>query len=157
MFCLLLAEIYKNATALLLLLLEPVWWHPRFVSHSSVVAGTLIFIIWPSANPWFFFLSMFSVLCAVRSIRAPHTGNPIRLDRRVYLNGTNLHINGVSQRSDGGDYVCLATARSSGARVATPPAKLDIIRKSTFYCDCLFSRLRWHTYFESWGAGGYPS
>ncbi|EAT40387.1 AAEL007890-PA [Aedes aegypti] len=54
-------------------------------------------------------------------------GNPIRLDRRVYLNGSNLHINGVSQRSDGGDYVCLATARSSGARVATPPAKLDII------------------------------
>lgn len=57
-------------------------------------------------------------------------GNPIRLDRRVYLNGSNLHINGVSQRSDGGDYVCLATARSSGARVATPPAKLDIIRTS---------------------------
>ncbi|XP_065083102.1 tyrosine-protein kinase-like otk [Ochlerotatus camptorhynchus] len=57
-------------------------------------------------------------------------GNPIRLDRRVYLNGSNLHINGVSQRSDNGDYVCLATARSSGARVATPPAKLDIIRTS---------------------------
>ncbi|XP_055622002.1 tyrosine-protein kinase-like otk [Toxorhynchites rutilus septentrionalis] len=54
-------------------------------------------------------------------------GNPIRLDHRVYSNGSNLHINSVSQRLDSGDYVCLATAKSSGARVATPPAMLDII------------------------------
>ncbi|XP_058827273.1 tyrosine-protein kinase-like otk [Topomyia yanbarensis] len=58
-------------------------------------------------------------------------GNPIRLDHRVYLNGSNLHINSVSQRLDSGDYVCLATAESSGARVATPPAKLDVIRTSS--------------------------
>ncbi|XP_062533903.1 uncharacterized protein LOC134202911, partial [Armigeres subalbatus] len=62
-------------------------------------------------------------------------GNPIRLDRRVYLNGSNLHINGVSQRLDSGDYVCLATARSSGARVATPPAKLDIIQTFGNFLD----------------------
>ncbi|XP_053690254.1 tyrosine-protein kinase-like otk [Sabethes cyaneus] len=58
-------------------------------------------------------------------------GNPIRLDHRVYLNGSNLHINSVSQRLDSGDYVCLATAESSGARVATPPAKLEVIRTSS--------------------------
>ncbi|XP_055532558.1 tyrosine-protein kinase-like otk isoform X2 [Wyeomyia smithii] len=58
-------------------------------------------------------------------------GNPIRPDHRVFLNGSNLHINSVSQRLDSGDYVCLATAESSGARVATPPAKLEVIRTST--------------------------
>ncbi|XP_058458429.1 tyrosine-protein kinase-like otk [Malaya genurostris] len=58
-------------------------------------------------------------------------GNPIRLDHRVYLNGSNLHINTVSQQLDSGNYVCLATAESSGARVATPSAKLDVIRISS--------------------------
>ncbi|ETN66111.1 PTK7 protein tyrosine kinase 7 [Anopheles darlingi] len=44
---------------------------------------------------------------------------------RLYQNGSNLHIRAVNGTLDRGDYVCLATARASGARVASPPARLD--------------------------------
>ncbi|XP_035790083.1 tyrosine-protein kinase-like otk isoform X1 [Anopheles albimanus] len=46
---------------------------------------------------------------------------------RLYQNGSNLHIRTVNGSLDRGDYVCLATARASGARVASPPARLDVI------------------------------
>ncbi|XP_050091800.1 tyrosine-protein kinase-like otk [Anopheles aquasalis] len=46
---------------------------------------------------------------------------------RLYQNGSNLHIRAVNGTLDRGDYVCLATARASGARVASPAARLDVI------------------------------
>uniref|UniRef100_A0A182JET8 Ig-like domain-containing protein n=1 Tax=Anopheles atroparvus TaxID=41427 RepID=A0A182JET8_ANOAO len=47
--------------------------------------------------------------------------------RRIYQSGSNLHIRAVNGTLDRGDYVCLATAGASGARVASPAARLDII------------------------------
>uniref|UniRef100_A0A9I3GJ73 Tyrosine-protein kinase-like otk n=1 Tax=Anopheles farauti TaxID=69004 RepID=A0A9I3GJ73_9DIPT len=59
----------------------------------------------------------------VRSDRSPDFGTP----QRVYQSGSNLHIRAVNGTLDRGDYVCLATARASGARVASPAASLDVI------------------------------
>uniref|UniRef100_A0A182P5G4 Ig-like domain-containing protein n=1 Tax=Anopheles epiroticus TaxID=199890 RepID=A0A182P5G4_9DIPT len=53
----------------------------------------------------------------------PKFGTP----QRVYQSGANLHIRAVNGTLDRGDYVCLATARASGARVASPAATLDVI------------------------------
>ncbi|XP_052873435.1 tyrosine-protein kinase-like otk [Anopheles cruzii] len=50
--------------------------------------------------------------------------------QRIYQNGSNLHIRAANGTLDRGDYVCLATARASGARVASPPARLDVIGMS---------------------------
>uniref|UniRef100_A0A182YK01 Ig-like domain-containing protein n=1 Tax=Anopheles stephensi TaxID=30069 RepID=A0A182YK01_ANOST len=47
--------------------------------------------------------------------------------QRIYQSGSNLHIRAVNGTLDPGDYVCLATARASGARVASPAATLDVI------------------------------
>uniref|UniRef100_A0A182MY16 Ig-like domain-containing protein n=1 Tax=Anopheles dirus TaxID=7168 RepID=A0A182MY16_9DIPT len=55
--------------------------------------------------------------------RAPDFGTP----QRVYQSGSNLHIRAANGTLDRGDYVCLATARASGARVASPAASLDVI------------------------------
>ncbi|XP_049539367.1 tyrosine-protein kinase-like otk [Anopheles darlingi] len=56
----------------------------------------------------------------------PQSQRAARLPR-LYQNGSNLHIRAVNGTLDRGDYVCLATARASGARVASPPARLDVI------------------------------
>ncbi|XP_053679684.1 tyrosine-protein kinase-like otk [Anopheles nili] len=47
--------------------------------------------------------------------------------QRVYQSASNLHIRAANGTLDRGDYVCLATARASGARVASPAATLDVI------------------------------
>ncbi|KFB47493.1 AGAP011490-PA-like protein [Anopheles sinensis] len=47
--------------------------------------------------------------------------------RRIYQSGSNLHIRAVNGTLDRGSYVCLARAKASGARVASPAARLDII------------------------------
>ncbi|EDW60765.2 tyrosine-protein kinase-like otk [Drosophila virilis] len=55
-----------------------------------------------------------------------HNGQQIVYDRRVAQIGSNLHIESV-QREDAGDYVCIAASVNSGARQASPPAKLSVI------------------------------
>ncbi|KAM7346076.1 protein tyrosine kinase 7 [Cochliomyia hominivorax] len=54
-------------------------------------------------------------------------GHLISNTSRVYQNGSDLHIDAVSRDSDAGDYVCIATNVASGARQASPPARLSII------------------------------
>lgn len=53
-------------------------------------------------------------------------GQQIVYDRRVAQIGSNLHIESL-QREDAGDYVCIAASVTSGARQASPPAKLSVI------------------------------
>ncbi|XP_030554097.1 tyrosine-protein kinase-like otk [Drosophila novamexicana] len=55
-----------------------------------------------------------------------HNGQQIVYDRRVAQIGSNLHIESL-QREDAGDYVCIAASVTSGARQASPPAKLSVI------------------------------
>ncbi|XP_064537868.1 tyrosine-protein kinase-like otk [Drosophila montana] len=57
-----------------------------------------------------------------------HNGQQIVYDRRVARIDSNLHIESV-QREDAGDYVCIAASVASGARQASPPAKLSVICK----------------------------
>ncbi|EAU76258.2 AGAP011490-PA, partial [Anopheles gambiae str. PEST] len=54
-------------------------------------------------------------------------GKPACRPKNIFCSGSNLHIRAVNGTLDRGDYVCLATARASGARVASPAATLDII------------------------------
>jgi len=54
-------------------------------------------------------------------------GHRIAYDKRVYQIGPNLHIEAVQRAEDVGDYVCIATNLASGAREASPPAKLSVI------------------------------
>ncbi|KAH8362345.1 hypothetical protein KR200_000746 [Drosophila serrata] len=56
-----------------------------------------------------------------------HNGHRIAYDKRVYQIGSNLHIEAVQRPEDVGDYVCIATSLASGAREASPPAKLSVI------------------------------
>lgn len=55
-------------------------------------------------------------------------GQQVVYDKRVQQIGGNLHIESV-QRDDAGDFVCIATSVASGAREASPPAKLSVICK----------------------------
>ncbi|EDW10217.1 tyrosine-protein kinase-like otk [Drosophila mojavensis] len=55
-----------------------------------------------------------------------HNGQQIGYDSRVLQIGSNLRIESV-QREDAGDYVCIAASAASGARQASPPAKLSVI------------------------------
>ncbi|KAH8421075.1 hypothetical protein KR222_010720, partial [Zaprionus bogoriensis] len=55
-----------------------------------------------------------------------HNGQRIVYDKRVQQIDGNLHIESV-QRDDAGDFVCIATSVASGARQASPPAKLSVI------------------------------
>lgn len=54
-------------------------------------------------------------------------GHRIAYDKRVYQIGSHLHIEAVQRAEDVGDYVCIATSLASGAREASPPAKLSVI------------------------------
>ncbi|EDV35802.1 uncharacterized protein Dana_GF12649 [Drosophila ananassae] len=56
-----------------------------------------------------------------------HNGHRIAYDKRVYQIGSHLHIEAVQRAEDVGDYVCIATSLASGAREASPPAKLSVI------------------------------
>ncbi|XP_023037884.1 tyrosine-protein kinase-like otk [Drosophila willistoni] len=56
-----------------------------------------------------------------------HNGHQIVYDKRVYQIGANLHIESVQRGEDVGDYVCIAMSLSSGAREASPTAKLSVI------------------------------
>ncbi|KAH8402049.1 hypothetical protein KR009_009485, partial [Drosophila setifemur] len=56
-----------------------------------------------------------------------HNGQRIAYDKRVYQIASNLHIEAVQRAEDVGDYVCIATSLASGAREASPPAKLSVI------------------------------
>lgn len=62
-------------------------------------------------------------------------GRPIENSSRVYQVGSNLHVNKIVKNLDDGDYVCIVTQNSSGARQATPPAKLKVICKWLFYSN----------------------
>lgn len=66
-------------------------------------------------------------------------GQLIQNSSRIYQNGSDLHIEAVSRDSDGGDYVCIATNVASGARQASPPARLTVI------CKYLNPTLTYHT------------
>ncbi|EDW00736.1 GH21047 [Drosophila grimshawi] len=57
-----------------------------------------------------------------------HNGQQIVYDKRVAQIGSNLHIDSV-RREDAGDYVCIAASVTSGARQASPPAKLSVISR----------------------------
>lgn len=54
-------------------------------------------------------------------------GHRIAYDKRVHQIGSNLHIEAVRRTEDVGNYVCIATNLASGAREASPPAKLSVI------------------------------
>uniref|UniRef100_A0A1I8M490 Tyrosine-protein kinase-like otk n=1 Tax=Musca domestica TaxID=7370 RepID=A0A1I8M490_MUSDO len=54
-------------------------------------------------------------------------GQLIQNSSRIYQNGSDLHIEAVSRESDAGDFVCIATNVASGARQASPPARLTVI------------------------------
>ncbi|SPP75635.1 tyrosine-protein kinase-like otk [Drosophila guanche] len=56
-----------------------------------------------------------------------HNGREIAYDKRVYRIGSHLHIEAVQREEDVGDYVCIATSLASGAREASPPAKLSVM------------------------------
>ncbi|XP_033250622.1 tyrosine-protein kinase-like otk [Drosophila miranda] len=56
-----------------------------------------------------------------------HNGREIAYDKRIYRVGSHLHIEAVQREEDVGDYVCIATSLASGAREASPPAKLSVI------------------------------
>eukprot|EP00099_Drosophila_melanogaster_P014907 NP_523705.2 off-track, isoform A [Drosophila melanogaster] len=56
-----------------------------------------------------------------------HNGHRIAYDKRVHQIGSNLHIEAVRRTEDVGNYVCIATNLASGAREASPPAKLSVI------------------------------
>uniref|UniRef100_A0A8W7Q272 Ig-like domain-containing protein n=1 Tax=Anopheles coluzzii TaxID=1518534 RepID=A0A8W7Q272_ANOCL len=60
-------------------------------------------------------------------VPAKHERLSFATPQRIYQSGSNLHIRAVNGTLDRGDYVCLATARASGARVASPAATLDVI------------------------------
>jgi hypothetical protein len=55
--------------------------------------------------------------------------NVIHLHNRVYLKGSNLVIKSVNKTVDAGDYVCVAESQLTGAREASPPAKLNVLCK----------------------------
>ncbi|TDG51099.1 hypothetical protein AWZ03_002462 [Drosophila navojoa] len=65
-----------------------------------------------------------------------HNGQQIRYDSRVLQIGSNLRIESV-QRDDAGDYVCIAASAASGARQASPPAKLSVISADERFGDIL--------------------
>lgn len=48
---------------------------------------------------------------------------------RVHQVGSNLHVKNIIKDKDAGDYVCIATQTSSGARQASPPATITVICK----------------------------
>ncbi|XP_055382342.1 tyrosine-protein kinase-like otk [Condylostylus longicornis] len=54
-------------------------------------------------------------------------GHPIQNSSRVHQVGSNLHVNDIVKDKDAGDYVCIAATSSSGARQASPPARLTVI------------------------------
>ncbi|XP_017839237.1 tyrosine-protein kinase-like otk [Drosophila busckii] len=67
-----------------------------------------------------------------------HNGQQIVYDKRVQQIEGNLHIESV-QREDAGGYVCIASSLSSGARQASPPAKLSVIFLDTANVQLLSS------------------
>ena len=56
-------------------------------------------------------------------------GQAIHNSTRIHQVGSNLRIDDVQQDNDAGDYVCIASSKASGARQASPPARLSIICK----------------------------
>ncbi|XP_011184428.2 tyrosine-protein kinase-like otk [Zeugodacus cucurbitae] len=56
-----------------------------------------------------------------------HNNVPVKNSSRVRQSESNLHIEAVQRDTDVGDYVCIATSMTSGARQASPPARLNII------------------------------
>ncbi|XP_055902181.1 tyrosine-protein kinase-like otk [Eupeodes corollae] len=69
-----------------------------------------------------------------------HNGHAIQNSTRVHQVGSNLHVNNVVKDVDGGDYACIATTDSSGARQASPPARLNIIWIQTASVQLLTNR-----------------
>jgi Immunoglobulin domain len=58
-----------------------------------------------------------------------YNDNIIHLHGRVYLKGSNLVIRNVNKTVDAGDYVCVVESQLTGAREASPPAKLNVLCK----------------------------
>ncbi|XP_053961875.1 tyrosine-protein kinase-like otk [Anastrepha ludens] len=56
-----------------------------------------------------------------------HNNVPVENSTRVRQFKSNLHIETAQRDTDIGDYVCIATSATSGARQASPPARLNII------------------------------
>ncbi|XP_036333186.1 tyrosine-protein kinase-like otk isoform X2 [Rhagoletis pomonella] len=56
-----------------------------------------------------------------------HNNAPVKNSTRVRQLESNLRIEAVQRDTDAGDYVCIATSMTSGARQASPPARLNII------------------------------
>uniref|UniRef100_A0A0K8U9L3 Tyrosine-protein kinase-like otk n=3 Tax=Bactrocera latifrons TaxID=174628 RepID=A0A0K8U9L3_BACLA len=56
-----------------------------------------------------------------------HNNVPVKNSTRVRQLHSDLHIETVQRDADIGDYVCIATSTASGARQASPPARLNVI------------------------------
>ncbi|XP_067627176.1 tyrosine-protein kinase-like otk [Eurosta solidaginis] len=56
-----------------------------------------------------------------------HNNLPVVNTTRVRQTDSNLHIEAVQHDTDVGDYICIATSATSGARQASPPARLNVI------------------------------
>ncbi|KAL5286715.1 PTK7 family protein [Megaselia abdita] len=54
-------------------------------------------------------------------------GHMVENTSRVHQVGSNLHLKSIIKDIDAGDYVCIATQTSSGARQASPPATIIVI------------------------------
>lgn len=62
----------------------------------------------------------------------PISDEPIKNSTRVRQLESDLQVEAVHRDTDVGDYVCIVTSTISGARQASPPARLNIICKYTF-------------------------